>query len=58
MSVDVEGGELKVLKSIDLSKYFVKLILVEQNNNDQKLVNYLSRFGYQIIKKNRQKLSF
>ena len=49
MNIDVEGKELDVLKSIDLNKYKVKIIMVEQNDKLNKIENYLSKFNYKLI---------
>ncbi len=50
MSIDTEGSELKILKSIDLKKYDVRVISVENNYNDPAIRHYLLGFGYQLIK--------
>ena len=42
VSIDIEGNELEVIKSIDFSKYEIKVILLE-NNIPQKL-NYINFF--------------
>lgn len=49
LNIDVEGKELDVLKSIDLNKYKVKIIMVEQNDKLNKIENYLSKFNYKLI---------
>ena len=41
ISIDIEGGELNVLKSIDFNKYSIKVISVENNLTDK---NYLKLF--------------
>ena len=41
VSIDIEGGELNVLKSIDFNKYSIKVISVENNLTDK---NYLKLF--------------
>lgn len=52
MSVDVEGFDLNVLRSIDLVKYTPTLIVVELhktsllNLKENEVVNYLAQFGY------------
>jgi FkbM family methyltransferase len=50
MSVDIEGGELKMLKGFDLAKYPPKLIVIENVTNDSKYAEYLSKFNYRIDK--------
>lgn len=45
MSIDVEGGELSVLKGLSLSKYAPKYLLVEAWDHDrQEIINYLKPF--------------
>ena len=50
LNIDVEGKELNVLKSLDLNKYQVKIIMIEQNNNSKLLEDYLLNFDYKLIK--------
>jgi hypothetical protein len=51
MSIDVEGGELKVLQGIDLNKYKIKILVIENVFKDIKIYNYLKQFGYILDKK-------
>lgn len=46
LQIDVEGGELKVLKGLNIEKYKPTIILVEDIFNDQNLKSYLSEHGY------------
>lgn len=46
ISVDTESSELDVLKSIDLSEWNVKILVVENNHNDPDIEIYLGQFGY------------
>jgi FkbM family methyltransferase len=46
ISIDVEGGELNVLKGIDLLKYKPKLLVVENVFNHSNINEYLTQFGY------------
>jgi len=46
MSIDVEGGELDVLYGIDLNKYKVNLLVVENLLNEPKIEQYMSKFNY------------
>jgi hypothetical protein len=48
--VDTEGGELKILKSIDLISYDVRVISVESNYQDRAISNYLLGPRYRLIK--------
>ena len=51
MSIDVEGGELKVLQGIDLNKYKIKIMVIENVFNDSKIFEYLKQYGYILDKK-------
>ncbi len=54
LSVDVEGAEFEVIKSINFSKVFIDIIGFEDNYQDlsRDIVNYLKSRGYvQIAKK-------
>jgi FkbM family methyltransferase len=46
ISIDTESTELDVLKSLDLSEWYVKLLVVENNHNDPAIEEYLTQFGY------------
>lgn len=46
ISIDVEGGELKVLQGLDLNKYKVKVFVIENVFNDINLYNYMINNGY------------
>lgn len=50
MSIDTEGGELKILKSIDLGSYEVRVISVENNYQDPAIPDHLLGLGYRLIK--------
>lgn len=50
-NIDVEGGELSVLKSIDFSTTKIKLLSVENNKGSKDVKNYLEKFGYTLIEK-------
>lgn len=49
MSIDVEGGEMSILNSIDFSKYHFGLITVESHEHAHKLVKYMRRNGYKVF---------
>lgn len=51
LSIDVEGGELNVLKSINFSKFSFDIMGVENNFGDDVAENYLKQFGYKKIDK-------
>jgi FkbM family methyltransferase len=46
ISIDVEGGELKVLQGLDLNKYKVKVFVIENVFDDINLYNYMINNGY------------
>lgn len=50
LSIDVEGAEFSVIKSIDFSKVFIDVIGFENNFNDTSvpIVKYLETKGYKI----------
>ncbi len=46
LSIDTEGGELEILKSIDYSKYNIKVIVVENIYHDFEYRCFLESQGY------------
>lgn len=47
ISIDVEGNELDVLKSIDFRKVPVKVLVIEWRTKDgDSRADYLDKFGY------------
>lgn len=50
LQIDVEGGELKVLKGLDLERYNPTVILVEDIFNNAELHDYLTQHGYVLDK--------
>lgn len=46
LSIDVEGGELNVLKSINFKKVFIDVIGFENNYNDKRQEDLLTGYGY------------
>jgi FkbM family methyltransferase len=49
LSIDTEGSEFNVLQSLDLEKYKVKIISVENSGNGQIILNYLKQYNYNFI---------
>jgi len=52
LSLDTEGSELEILKSVDLHKYTIGLINVEHNHIEPRrtdIRDYLTSFGYEFI---------
>ncbi len=48
LSVDTEGGEIDILKSIDFSKYPVDVVSAENNYFDSSLTTYMQACGYSL----------
>lgn len=46
LSIDTEGSELSILKSIDFDKYDIDVISVENNFNDPELIDFVVSKGY------------
>lgn len=57
LSIDVEGHEMEVLKSINLHMYPVELIIVEENGNENELRTFLKN-KYSLIEKIDRNLVF
>lgn len=57
LSIDVDGGELDVLKSMDFARYQVRLITVEHNaynegtQRQQEIFDYLTMIGFRRVHK-------
>jgi hypothetical protein len=53
MSIDVEGAEMSILKTIDFDKYHFGLITVENNEeikgNGRKMKSYMDKQGYKVF---------
>lgn len=49
LSIDVEGGEMKVLQSIDFATFDIALIGIENNYNDFNITRFLREHGYRLI---------
>jgi predicted methyltransferase MtxX (methanogen marker protein 4) len=51
LSIDVEGGEMSVIKSMDFDKVFVDALSVENNYADTGKVieEYLKEKGYEVV---------
>lgn len=50
-SIDVEGGELSVVKSIDFDKTNIECFLIENNYQDRSVEDFLATKGYKLYKK-------
>lgn len=49
LSIDVEGLELPILKTIDFDKVFIKCLTVENNYKDIKIESFLSNKGFKKV---------
>jgi FkbM family methyltransferase len=49
MSIDVEGFEINVVKSIDWNKYYIKYLSIEKNVSIVEVTEHLTKFSYNII---------
>lgn len=50
ISLDIEGGELNILKSIDYERFDIKVIVVENNYSDPNFILFMQSKGYLLIK--------
>ena len=51
LDVDVEGYDLQVLKSIDLTLFDVRVILIENGDKEKEIAKYLLKYNYGFFKK-------
>jgi FkbM family methyltransferase len=51
LSIDTEGNELEILETIDFNKYNIDIISVENNEYDDKFINFFSNKNYTFITK-------
>ena len=51
ISIDTEGTELDVLQGIDFNKYRIKLLIVENNYEDEKISIFLKQNGFKLDKR-------
>ena len=51
-SLDVEGAEMEVLRSLDLNKIKVDIFAIENNKHEAEYVDHFSHFGFD-LKENR-----
>ena len=50
-NIDVEGGEMSVLKSIDFSRVQIRAFTIENNNGGRQVRQFLAPHGYSLIAK-------
>lgn len=58
MSLDIEGGELDILKTIDFNKYSFGVITVEINHNYEEIKQLMFSNGYKVLIENHWDLMF
>lgn len=58
LSIDTEGGELDILKSIDFKKINIDIIVVEDNLNNPEFISFLNLKGYDFVKRLYQDILF
>ncbi len=46
ISIDTEGNEFKILKSIDFSKYDIRVLSIENNYKDPEIQRFMKNAGY------------
>jgi len=51
ISLDTEGNEFKIIKTIDFDKFNIKVITIENNYNDTAQTNYIISKGYYMMGK-------
>jgi FkbM family methyltransferase len=49
LSLDTEGSELSILKSIDFSKYNIKIMIIEYNYHNPELLQLLNDNNFEIL---------
>jgi hypothetical protein len=50
LSIDTEGSELMILESIDFSHYYIKVMILEYNYHNEKILKLLNDNGFEILK--------
>lgn len=50
LSIDTEGSEIDILKTLDFNKYNINVITIEDNYNDIKLMNFFKDRNYKFVK--------
>lgn len=59
LSIDIEGYDLRVLKSIDFKKFPIKVIVAECDKTEEKdMIDYMKKQGYQLYKRYRANVLF
>lgn len=50
LSIDTEGSELAILKTIDFNKYNIDVITIEDNYHDNELMEFFINNNYSFVK--------
>ena len=50
LTLDIEGGELDCLYGLDLTKFAPSLMVIENITDDQRINDYMTKFGYVLDK--------
>nr|QGT50062.1 hypothetical protein Helico4rc_1820 [uncultured Helicobacter sp.] len=60
MTLDVEGGEMEVLRGIDFDKYTFSVMTIEHNYTDAKyqIIDFLHTKGYRVLMQNAWDIMF
>lgn len=49
LSIDTEGSEIDILKTLDFNKYNINVITIEDNYNNSKLMDFFIKNNYSLI---------
>ena len=49
LSIDTEGSELDILKTIDFNKYYIDVITIEDNYKDKKIIDFFENNNYYLV---------
>ena len=52
LSIDTEGTEIDVMKGFDIQKWMPKIVVLENNYDDNHYLDYMESVGYQRILRN------
>jgi FkbM family methyltransferase len=56
VNIDVEGENLELLKTFPFDKCMPKVICIEHDNNENKIMEIVSEYGFGIIHKNNENI--
>ena len=56
ISIDTEGFDFDVLKSLDFSRFHPSMIVIEYGKEREKIISYLAELGYSLLFDNSQDL--